>query len=147
MNGDPFETVELVGGPAWCVSGSRDLALMMRALPSLVPEMTDLHLDGFSMAEDVAVALAPFTIETVPRGRVTLAITPAVFEVLAQLAERHAEPVICHHMIGFADAARVLEWFDIPADPVYLGMGLPAQRVIRVCGEFGLTCNPLRGNA
>ena len=144
---NPFETVSLVGGPAWEVSGSRDLSLMLRAIGALVPELTRIHLNAYAMANDVRDALAPFSEPTEDRDLVTLRGSPGLIELLSSLADSHAEPEICFCIIGFSSSRRVLEWFDIPGDPVYIDLSVAADRVSQVTKDFSLSYELVRGNA
>ena len=144
---NPFDPVSLVGGPAWEVRGSRDLSLMFRAIGALVPELTLLHLNASAMPNDVRGSLAPFSERAEDRDLVSLRVTPELFGLLSRLADNHAEPEICFEMVGFAGSKRLLEWYDIPTDPLYLDPSVGADRVDQVTKEFSLSFKLLRGNA
>ena len=144
---NPFVTVSLVGGPAWEVSGSRDLSLMFGAIEALVPELTRMHLNASAMANEVRDALAPFSEPSESPDLVSLRVSQELFAVLSRLADTHAEPEMCFGMIGMAGSNRVLEWFDIPDDPVYIDLSISAGRVSQVTKEFSLAYKLLRGNA
>lgn len=145
---NPFDKVLLVGGPAWRLSGSLDLSAVLGALPRLVPELTRVHIFCPNIASAVYEALVPFAQLSVHGAigfeRVALDVAPEVFVVLAELAAAHAGPEVCEHLIGYAHSDRVLEWFDIPDDPIYVAETLPDFRIRRVARELSLSCMKLR---
>jgi hypothetical protein len=85
----------------WTVSGVRSAEKFFRAIPTLVPEATDMFLEGSSATEIVAL-LAPFsthadygapvgTLWSWPREqRFSVKASPALLASLSEAADHHA---------------------------------------------------------
>ena len=94
----------------WRISKVRRAEDFFCAIERLVPEATHMYVEG-SPGPDVIAALQPHvepkkyvapagTVWSWPRRnqRLTLRVSLALFDLLADLASHHAEPEICSHL-------------------------------------------------
>jgi len=132
----------------WTVSGVRSAEKFFRAVPTLVPEATDMFLEGSSATEIVAL-LAPFSTHTdygAPVGtlwswpreqRFSVKASPALLASLSEAADHHAEPEICSHLHFYRDDEPLLHWFDAFADPIMVSKAVSRERLEQFCIETG----------
>jgi hypothetical protein len=131
----------------WRISKVRRAEDFFRAIERLVPEATHMYVEG-SPGPDVIAALQPHvepkkyvapagTVWSWPRRnqRLTLRVSPALFDLLADLASHHAEPEICSHLHLYRDDEALLHWFDAFDDPIVVSKTVPRDRVERFCTD------------
>jgi hypothetical protein len=131
----------------WQVTGVSDLVRFFGALPPLVPPGSvlglaegtpDAMLRAFfdrvrSQAEpDISMHSSPDF-----RRAVFIPATPACLFELAALARTRAEPEIAIHLTVVTTEGPLLEWFDLPDDPIYIAPAVPESAVSRLAADAG----------
>ena len=131
----------------WEIPGVADVAVFLRALPSLVPDDSTLFVEG-RPSERIRSFLASHAVE--PRIEIehgTLWPRQDIFHVrldsdtvaeLAALAGECAAPELADHIHVYVDDRVVLSWFDFPDDPIYLADRIPESNVAEFCQALGV---------
>jgi hypothetical protein len=117
----------------------RDLYALLAAIDEVIPEGAVLYLEGTSIVPDIRAFLeAHPTEESEPVGRGTswprpktyhLPLTGSNLSQLRELAERHAEPEICDHLVVYRGDQVLLSAYDAGSSHVYVSRDLPAETV------------------
>ncbi len=140
----------LMDGKHWRVTGARDLAAFFRALPELLPAGSavivaneawpsdfERFLEGLAIKPDAArIPASARTVSAsfhVPVNKETMA-------ELGQRANRHAEPEVATHLIGYRGDRSLLEWYDLPVDPLSIAASLDPAAVRSFASEVGGAC-------
>ena len=94
--------------PYWVIRGFHDFPMFLRNLQTLFPEGSVLYLEGTAIAEDVQQFCRSRAVEKAAKVEMaTIWPRPYVFHIaltaqnlsdLAALAEKHAEPEVCHDL-------------------------------------------------
>jgi len=66
-----------------------------------------------------------------------ISITEKNMAKLAELAEHSAEPEIAIHLAVLFEDERLLEWFDLPDDPIYISETIRGESVSRFADSLG----------
>jgi hypothetical protein len=66
-----------------------------------------------------------------------ISITEKNMAKLAELAEHSAEPEIAIHLAVLFKDERLLEWFDLPDDPIYISETIGGESVSRFADSMG----------
>lgn len=127
----------LLEGPCWQVEPAPDLGVVFANLLRLVPQGGVLCLAGGAWsAEGRAFVRAhalpgegPDPLPSAFDGAPRFPLDAARSALLAELATRHAEPELAVHLGVHAGGVSVLEWFDVPEDPLCLARAVPEERV------------------
>ena len=135
----------------WRVSGVRTAEEFFRAVPLLVPDATQMFLEG-SPAPDIEVLLvdaADGANYAAPVGtywswpqknrRFSVRASSALFARLSEAASQHAEPEICNHIHFYRDENALVQWFDAFSDPLLVSKLVPFERVERFASAVGGT--------
>jgi hypothetical protein len=132
----------------WRVSGVRDARRFFAAIAELVPDATDVFLEG-SPAADIVSLIQPFvepadyaapagTIWSWPRNqRFRLRASPQLFACLSEAAAHHAAPEVCDHLHVYCGPEPLVNWFDAFDDPVLVSKTIGRERVERFCRDVG----------
>lgn len=119
----------------------RDAQRFFHAIAALVPDATDLFLEGSPAADIVALMqshlerseyLAPAgTFWSWPQRnrRFRLRASPELFARLSEAATHHAEPEICDHLHLYVGPEPLVTWFDAFIDPVLVSKAIARDRV------------------
>ncbi len=132
----------------WAITASRwDAELGFAALPILSGRDATLYLEGGSHSDEVSAfldahsiapakqiaSIAPVQIArgTIwPRQQVFhLPATPDVFAGLSRLADHHAIPEICEHLVVFRDSLVLVDWYDAFDREAYASSTIPEQNI------------------
>ena len=132
----------------WHVSGVRNARTFFQAIAGLVPDATDLFLEGTSAADIVALLqphiehtdyTAPIgTIWSWPKNqRFRLRVSPELLARLSETAAHHAELEICNHLHLYRGPEPLVNWFDAFSDPVLVSKTIARETVEQFCREVG----------
>jgi hypothetical protein len=140
MRDEHEQTVELGRGD--------DLYRLLAALGELAGDDTVLYLEGNHIAPDVRAFLEarPATASTpVKRGTIWprpksfhLPLTRANLAGLRELAENHAEPEICDHLVVYRGDRLLLEAYDAGNNTVWVATDLPPDTLAGLRRALGL---------
>jgi hypothetical protein len=124
----------------WSISGIRTAQSFFRAIFLLVPDATQMFLEG-SPAPDVEALLADAADDTdylAPVGtlwswpqkerRFSVRASSQLFERLADAASHHAEPEVCSHLHFYRGEEALVQWFDAFSDPLLVSKVVPRER-------------------
>ncbi len=133
----------------WRVTGVKhiDLPLFFRALRSLVPNGSILCLAGGAWPDQVQNILDTISLNMESAGPANLGLDFAeayyipIMEQnmvkLAELAEHSCDVEIAVHIAVLFEDQRVLEWFDLPFDPIYIAETIQDQSVFHFAESVG----------
>jgi hypothetical protein len=133
---------------SWRVSGVRNAQKFFQAIAALVPDATDVFLEGSPDADIVALMrphiehpdyMAPTgTLWSWPRNqRFRLKASPELFARLSEAAAHHAEPEICDHLHVYFGHEPLVNWFDAFAEPLLVSRTIARDTVEQFCGDVG----------
>lgn len=118
-----------------------DLYALLRAIDEAMPPDSILYVEGTSITPDVRQYLAARQAdERVKVSKGTVWPKPVTYHLplvgdnlsrLRALAERHAEPEICDHLVVYKNGRVLLTAYDAGADEVWLRRDLPADTLRR----------------
>lgn len=132
----------------WHVSGVRDAQKFFQAIAALVPDATDLFLEG-SAAAGIVALVQPFVEPTeyaAPAGtlwswpkeqRFSLRASPELFARLCEAAAHHAEPEICSHLHIYCGPEPLVTWFDAFSKPMWVCRAIARERLEQFCRDVG----------
>ncbi len=139
---------ELDDSNCWNVSGVRVAQTFFQAIPALVPDATDLFLEG-SPAADIVTLMQAFIEPTeyaAPAGtlwswpknqRFRLRASPELFARLSEAAAHHAEPEMCSHLHIYCGREPLVNWFDAFFDPIRVSKTVARERIEQFCRDVG----------
>ena len=130
----------------WAITAPRwDAVLGFAALPKLARDDATLYLEGGAHSEEVAAFVNTHSIpamQQIARGTIWprqkthhLPATPSVLGELSKLADHHALPEICEHLVIYRDSLVVVDWYDVFDRDAYASSTIP-EHVIREFAEF-----------
>ena len=135
----------LFDDPHWEIDAVKDFQAFFRALLHLVPEETilclgngdpDKEIRSFfehnSLSEPELIPLAEFI------GGEYLQINKENLSKLEDLAACHAAPEIASHLAVSDQNRQMLEWYDVPFDPITVSLEVPEENVRNFCNELGV---------
>jgi len=142
----------LVADPHWHVHGA-DFYRVFTALPKLTPAGSLLGLAEGAWRQDVREFFAawatqpePSALASVPQDFVHARFIPIDVPSMASLtdlANCHAEPELAIHMIVIHRGASLIEWYDLPGDPIAVassfGETAVGQFAASVDGEYEMS--------
>jgi hypothetical protein len=124
-----------------------DLYALLRALEEAMPEDAVLYVEGTSTASEIEEFLRANAIEPVTQvTRGTVWPRPRSFHIptrrpllrsLRELADRHAEPEICAHLVVYRDDQVLLSAYDAGSETVWVRRDLPEETINRLRGVLG----------
>lgn len=133
-----FDGCWAITAPQW------DAVRGFAALAKLAGNGATLYLEGGSHSDEVTAFLAAKSIpplEQVARGTIWprqqvhhLPATPEVFGELSRLADHHAFPEICEHLVIYRPLLVLVDWYDVFSRDAYASSTIPEQ-VIREFAE------------
>ena len=137
---EEMEGLRLPSGPCWAIAARPwDSVEAFSALPILAGEGSTLYLEGGSHSDEVSAFLDEHQVsplEEIERGTIWpkervfhLPATPAVFDGFAKLADHHAEPEICSHLILYRAGAVLADWYDAFDRDIYANITIPEETV------------------
>jgi hypothetical protein len=104
-----------------------------------------LYLEGGSHSDEVTAFVDAHSIPAVeqiargtiwPRQKVYhLPATPEIFDALSRLADHHALPEICEHLVIYHPSLVLVDWYDVFDREAYASSTIPEQ-VIREFAEI-----------
>ena len=134
----------------WAIAASAwDAELGFAALPTLIDGDCTIYLEGGSHSDEVAsfidthqvapqVQIARGTIW--PRQQVYhLPATVDVFDGLSRLADHHALPEICEHLVIYRPSIVLVDWYDVFDREIYASSTIPERSVRKFAGIVGAT--------
>ena len=124
----------------WAIAAPRwDPVQGFRALPKLLDGECTLVLEGGSHSEEVLAFLETRQVaprEQIPRGTIWprqeayhLPATAEVFDGLSRLADHHAAPEICFHLVIYRPPLVLVDWYDAFDREIYASCTIPEQTV------------------
>lgn len=133
---------------AWNIEGTKSLPPILRALSIIAPQDGRVYLEE---PQDKAVreTLHPLS-DPLPDVRIatgTLRVrenalfhipsTPENLKVLVELAETHASPEVCMHLVLYTRDRILLEAYDVPAGGITINKSVARQHVQEFCNASG----------
>jgi hypothetical protein len=122
----------------WELQPPKELAAFFTALPELADDDAILCLGAGAWHGDLAVFLDANQVEP-PAASAALGVRhhqlrclhcgSATLGQLAVFADRSAEPEVASCMSVVASDVSLLEWFDLPLDPINVSLATPEHRV------------------
>jgi len=133
----------------WEVEGRTDFPSLLRAVHEWFPEDSVLYFEDGSPNEEIRAFMATHAVpETVhiaygtiwPRPKVFhVPATPENIDLLADLAERCAEPELAVHFHVYREREVLLQWHDAFTQPMLLAGALGENVVREFAAAFGGT--------
>jgi hypothetical protein len=137
----------LFDAPHWSVVGVDDLARFFQALPLLESPSTMVGLAGGWWPDPVRsdLGMSSTNVDDVVRLALPSEFHSALFvpvtadsaAMLVHLAETRAEPEVATHLVVVRDGASLLEWFDLPGDPITIAPSISDAEVQRFADAIG----------
>ena len=129
----------------WAITAPRwDAELGFAALPKLAGDNATLYLEGGAHSGEVASFVHTHSIAAVrqiargtiwPRQKTYhLPAPPNVFDGLSRLADHHALPEICDHLVVYRDSLVLVDWYDVFDREAYASATI-SEDVIRAFAE------------
>ena len=129
----------------WAITAPRwDPEVGFAALPKLAGKDATLYLEGGSHSDEVATFIDAHLIPAVeriacgtiwPRQAIYhLPATSDVFAGLSRLADHHALPEICDHLVIYRPSLVLVDWYDAFDREVYVSSTIP-EKLIREFAE------------
>ena len=145
--------VSLTNSAHWDIHGA-DFYRAIRALPEILTPGSVLGLaDGAwsshlrSFLDAHAAALEPDVISALPadfrRARFIRTDARTIAD-LAALADKHAEPEVAIHLIVLQAGSSLVEWYDLPNDPIAVSLSIDEAAVKRFAEAVGGRCEVSR---
>jgi hypothetical protein len=136
----------LTASEHWHVVGV-DLYRVLPALPEITAPEAVLGLADGAWSRELrrfldrhAVAVSRDVLSKLPsefhRARFLAADLSAIRDLL-ELAERHAEPEIAVHLIVLQSGGSLVEWYDLPEDPIAVSLAVEESAVARFAEMAG----------
>lgn len=137
-----------IDADAWIIEGTKSLPSILRGLSIIAPQDGRVYLEE---PQDKAVreCLRPLS-DPVPgvgiaRGALRvkeessfhIPSTPENLEVLVQLAETHASPEVCMHLVLYYRDGILLEAYDVPTGAISISKSVARQQVQEFCTTSG----------
>jgi len=131
----------------WRIAPVRDLSAIFGNLLRLLPEGGMLCLaagcwskEGRGFIEERA--LPPDEARPLPRDFARapgLRLDIETLMLLSDMATRHAAPELAVHLGCYEDGVSLLEWYDLPDDPISVPRSVPEARVAAFAEACGVT--------
>lgn len=132
--------LQLHSDGCWAITAPRwDAELGFAALPLLAGNGATLYVEGGSHSDEVAAFVDAHSMpaaERVARGTIWprqefyhLPATPEVFETLSRLADHHATPEICDHLVIYRKSLVLVDWYDVFDREAYASSTIPEQSI------------------
>ena len=141
--------VTLDESQCWKVSGIRTAEAFFRAVPLLVPDATNMFLEGSpdpdivallsDAADDTNYAAPVGTLWSWPQKnqRFSVRASSEFFERLAEAASHHAEPEVCDHVHFYRGQEALAQWFDAFSDPLLVSKSIARADVEQFASAVG----------
>lgn len=124
----------------WAIAAPRsDAEIAFAALLLLAGKDATLYLEGGSHSNEIAAfmdAHACPAVAQIARGTIWprqaayhLPATPDVFDGLSRLADHHALPEICDHLVIYRPALVLVDWYDVFDREAYVSSTIPEDSV------------------
>lgn len=129
----------------WQVSPAYDLADFFLALAEFAPADSTITLVCGSWSENLRSFLENVAVDHVKKGwiftheRYTIPISDQIMRELSCLASSHAAPEIASSIVVKHDAQKLVEWFDLPDDPISIAPDVDENKVIQLATSIGAT--------
>lgn len=138
--------LELRFNGCWAITAPRwDAELAFAALPKFAGKDATLYLEGGSHSDEVTTFVDAHSIPSVeqiargtiwPRQQVYhFPATPDIFDELSRLADHHALPEICDHLVIYRPSLVLVDWYDVFDREAYVSSTIP-EEVIREFAEI-----------
>jgi hypothetical protein len=124
----------------WCIKDVKDLSLFFEALPRLIPTDSLLGLAGAFTSREL-MSLLPLAhgldgVRSLPdpfpdefRDATFFPVSDAITRDLLQLQDRRAWPGFILFLVVISQGESLLEWFDLPDDPISVALSISEQAV------------------
>jgi len=144
------EIPAFVAEPCWKILPPIDLADFFQHLPKLAAENSILSIEASSVVSEIESYLSERPGEKPnENSHGVIFRTPKIFYMpiteenlagLAVLSERYAEPEGCDHVLVFDGGKIILNWYDVPADPIYVAEEISEGKVKNLCESLKDKC-------
>ena len=138
-----YTNTDIIHESHWEVTGVTSLPAFFRALSRLAPNNSILCLEGGvwpARVQNVFDAIS-LNMELEPRPGYEgyyFSITEEHMAKLAEVAENSAESEIAIHLfVLFGDEKGILEWYDLPNDPIHISETIEQQSVSHFAEAIG----------
>jgi hypothetical protein len=135
----------LFQAPHWTIEKPTNLEAFFGALQRLVPEETVMCFGGGDPDEAIQSFFHEMALPNPERiSLIEFALGKYLntdkknLKKLQRLAGCHAAPEIAAHIVICDGNRRILEWFDVPFDPITISLEVPEDKVRQFCNEFGV---------
>ncbi len=134
-------------GPHWEVDAPQEFSAFLRAVTQLAPPGSVIYFEGGDPSERVRSYLdthSPETTAAVRKGTLWprpecfhVKATPEILEGLASLAEEHRIWEFGWHVHLYRYETMLIEWYDVPDDPLWIAGDVPEEAVARFSAKLG----------
>lgn len=133
---------------AWKIEGTKSLPAILRALSIIAPQDGRVYLED---PQDKAVreTLRPLS-DPLPGVRIAtgalrvkeeslfhIPSTPENLRILVELAETHASPEVCMHLVLYSPTGILLEAYDVPTGVISINKSVAYQQIQEFCNKSG----------
>ncbi len=138
-----YTNTDIMNGSHWKVTGVNRFASFFRALPFLVPNNSILCLEAghWDRVQNIldSISLNMESEQSTAPGDegYYVSITEQNMAKLAELAEHSDEMEIALHLAVLSDDEKLLEWFDLPEDPIYISEIIEREFISRFAESVG----------
>ena len=145
---------------AWEIKGRVDYVLFFRCVGQILPQGAILCLEGTPDPDveeylstrkatqvrqvrrgtlgEASWEIGLFHISRKRIGQYHMPATPENLEGIAALAENHASPEVCNHLVIYKDGQVLAEWYDFPCeDQWYVARDISEESVRQFCACLG----------
>lgn len=130
----------------WAITAHRwDVSACFAGLDQLAGESATLYLEGGVHSQEISKFIRVHSIpadQPIARGTVWprqqvhhLPASSAVFDALSQLADHHASPEICEHLVIYRDSLVLVDWYDAFDREVYASSQIP-EHLVEAFADF-----------
>ena len=145
-----MESLQLDFVGCWAISCPRwDAVRGFASLPTLCDDGAILYLEGGVHSSEFAKFLRANAIppqQEIARGTIWprqtthhLPATQSVFAKLSNLADHHALPEICEHLVVYLASTVLVDWYDLFDREAYVSSSVPEQTIRRFADTHGAT--------
>jgi hypothetical protein len=136
----------LFNNPHWEIESIGMLDQFFRALPYLVPTDALLCLAGGAWDDQLKNFLRhhrqrpPIDLDRPIDflDGVDVPVTTEVIEELSEISNHHAAPEIAMFVAVSHNSEQILEWFDVPGDPLTASLKIPESKIQKFCALTGV---------
>lgn len=135
----------LLDDPHWKIGTVKSLDAFFGALLDLVPESSVLCLGEGDPDKAIQAFFQEYALPNSERISLIefmsgqyLQINKNNLKELQRLADCHAAPEIATHIAVSNGSRQILEWFDVPFDPITVSLEVSEERLMKFCSGLGV---------